>query len=240
MKTLKAILFISLATILFGCNANNPSTSISEDVNSTESSISESTEEISSTYSSEAESSFSNEDLLTIINNSFGLSDFTVLTVNVPSATNKEMFINNEVFYENVDGRITYIYQREGKNYKVSNVYGTEKYEKVEYLEHIEYNLGYLFSDYNFEITDDILEYSFPNIADFEECSGYRFTNASNSYIGVSLNDEKDLLEHIYIFDENGNITDIFKIKQESKNISVEQIEKLVSEEVHEHVQMNE
>lgn len=240
MKKLKAILFISLATILFGCNANNPSTSISEDVNSTESSISESTKELSSTQTSEPESSFNNEDLMAIINNSFGLSDFTVLTVNIPSATNKEIFINNEVFYENVNGKITYIYQHEGKNYKASKVYGTEKYEKVEYLEHIEYNLGYLFSDYTFEINDDILEYSFPNIADFEERSGYRFTNASNSYIGVSLNEEKDLLENIYIFDENDNITDIFKIKQESKNISVEQIEKLVNEGVHEHVQMNE
>ena len=89
MKTLKSILFISLATILFGCNANNPSTSISEDVNSTESSISESTEELSSTQTSEPESSFNTEDLMAIINNSFGLSDFTVLTVNIPSAKNK-------------------------------------------------------------------------------------------------------------------------------------------------------
>ena len=63
MKTLKAILFISLATILFGCNANNPSTSISDDVNSTESSISESTEELSSTQTSEPESSFNNEEI---------------------------------------------------------------------------------------------------------------------------------------------------------------------------------
>ena len=36
MKTLKAIFFILLSTILFGCNENTPSTSVSEEASQSE------------------------------------------------------------------------------------------------------------------------------------------------------------------------------------------------------------
>ena len=137
------------------------------------------------------------------------------------------MFINHEIFYENKDGVETYIYQKDGSIYKVSKKYGTDEYEKVEYLESFEFNLKYLFADYNFKISSDILEYNFLNIADFGECSGFIFTNALETRIGVSINKDAMILENIYIFDEFNNIIEIFKIKLESKNISVEQIEEL-------------
>ena len=191
--------------------------------------------------SSTPEVAISKEDLSAIFNNTFDLSNITILYANIPSATNKEMFINHEIFYENVDGSETYIYQKEGIKYKVSKTYSTDEYEKVEYLEDFEFNLKYLFADYNFIITNEILEYSFFDIANFGECSGYVFTNELETNIGVSINEETCLLENIYIFDEFNNIIEAFKIKLESKNISIEQIEKLTEkQEVHEHSQEEE
>lgn len=264
MKTLKAIFFILLSTILFGCNENTPSTGVSEEasqsentsikptIEETESSsdseiippptientsepVSEPISEPISESISEPEPSINVEEVSSIINQTFDLSNVTILYVNAPSATEKEIFITSGIYYEKVDSIESYIYQKEGINYKVSKIYGTEEYEKVEYTEYIEYNLRYLFKDFDFEISSDISEYEFFDLYDFGACNGYVFINNENTKIGISINEETLLLENIYIFDENGNIIELFKIKLEDKNISIDQIEELVKEEIHEH-----
>ena len=268
MKTIKAIFFILLSTILFGCNENTPSESVKPTgevsieptveptkqptveptvipsnpeptVEPTQDITIEPTIEITPDptpeVTPEPEPSINIEELSTIINQTFDLSNVTILSVNAPSATEKEIFITSEIYYENVDSVENYIYQKEGINYKVSKIYGTEEYEKVEYTEYIEYNLRYLFKDFNFEISSDISEYEFFDLYDFGACNGYVFINNENTKIGISINEETLLLENIYIFDENGNIIDLFKIKLEDKNISIDQIEELVKEEIHEH-----
>ncbi len=257
MKKIKMLFLILFATILFACNPNSSISTSSGGISSsgsidtaqsstTTSSIDKDSSSISSTSkpssqstttsSSTVEVAISKEELTTIFTNTLNLSNVTILSINMPSSTNKEMFINHEIFYENKDGVETYIYQKDGSIYKVSKKYGTDEYEKVEYLESFEFNLKYLFADYNFKISSDILEYNFLNIADFGECSGFIFTNALETRIGVSINKDAMILENIYIFDEFNNIIEIFKIKLESKNISVEQIEELAKkEEVHEH-----
>ncbi len=252
MKTLKTLFLILLATMIFGCSINTPTTSMNGSTITTEStstiSTSKNNESSSSsmtsnpsvqtttTSSSTTKVAISKEELTTIFTNTFDLLNVTILTIDIPTATEKEIFITQEVFYENEDGVETYIYQKDGNNYKVSKKYGTDEYEKTEYLEDFEFNLKYLFTDYNFIISSDIIEYDFPNIADFGECDGFVFTNDLETLIGVSINKDAMVLENIYVFDEFGNIIELFKIKLENKDISVEQIEALVKEmEVHEH-----
>lgn len=262
MKIIKTIFLTLLSTLLFACSTNTPNSSNSnESVNTSEAtstvitsenketSTSVSTEDItsSSTQTSEPslekessstsikEETMSKEELKTIFSNTFNLLDITILTADIPSASNKEIFINNEIYYENVDGDETYIYRYEDKNYIVTKNRGSDEYEKSEYLESFEFTLKYLFADYNFEIVGDILEYDFFDIADFGECRGYVFINANETNIGVYINEETKLLENIYIFDESNNIINLFKFKLESKNITAEIIEELVKESSHEH-----
>ena len=234
MKTIKAIFFILLSTILFGCNENTPSESVKPTgevsieptveptkqptveptaipsnpeptVEPTQDITIEPTIEITPEptpeVTPEPEPSINVEKISSIINQTFDLSNVTILSVNVPSATEKEIFITSEIYYEKVDSIESYIYNKEGINYKVPKIYGTEEYEKVEYTEYIEYNLRYLFKDFNFEISSDISEYEFFDLYDFGACNGYVFTNNENTKIGISINEETLLLENIYIFD---------------------------------------
>ena len=54
------------------------------------------------------------EEISSIINQTFDLSNVTILYVNAPSATEKEIFITSEIYYENVDSIFrNLIYMRE-------------------------------------------------------------------------------------------------------------------------------
>ena len=174
MKTIKAIFFILLSTILFGCNENTPSESVkptgevsieptveptkqptveptvipsnpeptvepTQDITieptveptqdiTVEPTI-EITPEPTPEVTPEPETSINVEEISSIINQTFDLSNVTILYVNAPSATEKEIFISSEIYYENVDSVENYIYNKEGINYKVSKIYGTEEYE---------------------------------------------------------------------------------------------------------------
>ena len=57
-----------------------------------------------SSSTSTIEETISKEELNTIFSNTFNLLDITILTADIPSASNKEIFINNEIYYENVNG----------------------------------------------------------------------------------------------------------------------------------------
>ena len=143
------------------------------------------------------------ETLQKIIEDTLASTKVMVNEWHTPSNTNTSYYFDNNLLYMNVyEGENEKYYYTEGdKTYLLNKKYVWD----VEITEEINYAISYLFEgEFNLEIASDI-EGEICGYGPIEGRTIFYYNNSLGTKVAVSLNEDKALINGMYIYDENGN-----------------------------------
>lgn len=151
----------------------------------------------------------SKETLQQIIESTLSSTKATVNEMYAPSNINVSYYFDNNLLYMNVnEGENEKYYYTEGDTTYLLN---KEYVWYAEITEEINYAISYLFKgEFSLEISSDI-EGEICEYGLLEGKAIFHYNNTLGTKVSVSLNEDKTLIDGMYIYDENGNYIYVYE-----------------------------